>query len=137
MRAEKPPRVHVRTTFVERRLFFHSIQTEHARLETEVGWNDPGAEGYFQGVHAGKDSRSNFQGAGAVPKDYHVDPHAGRQGVEDRLDQRPLPRHMDMDVGLLGNMVWGGSHHPRVTCFIRLNFPVCACVSPVYSSWAT
>ena len=68
---------------------------------------DPELEGYFQGVHAGMDSRSNFQGAGAVPKNYHVDPHAGRQGAEDRLDQRPLPRHMDMDVGLLGNMVWG------------------------------
>ena len=60
-------------------------------------------EGYFQGVHAGKDSQSSFMGGTTVPRDYDVDPYANRRAV-DSMDHKPLPKHMDMPEGLIANM---------------------------------
>jgi|AntAceMinimDraft_1070359.scaffolds.fasta_scaffold06151_3 hypothetical protein len=50
-------------------------------------------EGYFQGVHAGKDSQSNFRGAGAVPKGLPKDVLAEPQ-PHNTPDHQPLPAHM-------------------------------------------
>ena len=60
-------------------------------------------EGYYQGLHAGKRSASSFSGGGMIHKDV-VDPYEGYRGGVNRLEQRPLPRRNDMDVGVLASM---------------------------------
>lgn len=60
-------------------------------------------EGYYQGLHAGKKSASSFSGGGMVHKDV-IDPYEGYRGGVNRLAQRPLPKHNDMDVGVLASM---------------------------------
>jgi hypothetical protein len=60
-------------------------------------------EGYYQGHHAGKKQQSNFTGAGMIDKDYS-DPYEGYRGGVNRLEQKPLPKHNDMDMGVLAYM---------------------------------
>ena len=60
-------------------------------------------EGYYQGHHAGKKQQSQFTGAGMIDKDYS-DPYEGYRGGVNRLEQKPLPKHNDMDMGVLAYM---------------------------------
>ena len=60
-------------------------------------------EGYYQGHHAGKKQQSQFTGAGMIDKDYS-DPYEGYRGGVNRLEQKLLPRHNDMDMGVLAYM---------------------------------
>eukprot|EP00227_Mantoniella_beaufortii_P010419 CAMPEP_0197594154 /NCGR_PEP_ID=MMETSP1326-20131121/19900_1 /TAXON_ID=1155430 /ORGANISM="Genus nov. species nov., Strain RCC2288" /LENGTH=167 /DNA_ID=CAMNT_0043160277 /DNA_START=1 /DNA_END=501 /DNA_ORIENTATION=- len=76
---------------------------EHPEEYGTVYTNGFEFEGFYQGMHAGKDTQSNFTGGGVVPKDFTVDPYAGRQH-HNRLEQQPLPAHNDMDIGLVANM---------------------------------
>lgn len=60
-------------------------------------------EGYYQGLHAGKKNASQFTGSGLNDKDF-VDPYENYRGGVPRLDQRPLPKTMDMGEGVLDHM---------------------------------
>ena len=60
-------------------------------------------EGYYQGMHAGKKNASQFTGAGLNDKNW-VDPYENYRGGVPRLEQRPLPKTMDMDDGVLMHM---------------------------------
>lgn len=60
-------------------------------------------EGYYQGLHAGKKNASQFTGSGLNDKNW-VDPYENYRGGVPRLEQRPLPKTMDMDDGLLMHM---------------------------------
>ena len=60
-------------------------------------------EGYYQGLHAGKKNASQFTGSGLNDKDW-VDPYENYRGGVPRLEQRPLPKTMDMDDGVLMHM---------------------------------
>ena len=70
-------------------------------------------EGYYQGLHAGRKSESSFQGGGLIHKNI-VDPYEGYRGGIDRLKQKPLPKHNDMDVGVLASMKPHGRVPPPV-----------------------
>lgn len=60
-------------------------------------------EGYYQGLHAGKKNASQFTGSGLNDKNW-VDPYENYRGGVPRLEQRPLPKTMDMDDGVLMHM---------------------------------
>ena len=54
-------------------------------------------------MHAGKKNASQFTGSGLNDKDW-VDPYENYRGGVPRLEQRPLPKTMDMDDGVLMHM---------------------------------
>ena len=60
-------------------------------------------EGYYQGHHAGKKVASSFSGAGMHHKDVS-DPYENFRGPVNKLEQKPMPKHNDMDVGVLAYM---------------------------------
>ena len=70
-------------------------------------------EGYYQGLHAGRKGESSFSGSGVHHKNF-VDPYEGYRGGIDRLQQKPLPKHNDMDAGVLASMKPNGRVPPPV-----------------------